>query len=172
MYKEQRKGDENLQNCNSNLIDERALALKPVFWGKNRSKIITTHGTYFSTLSPKDLLDKACLNHLSTKKGRISAATLLLSYTMKPPFIISPNEYGVFPTESSKKPECVWIFNHRFTVKEVTGGESLITFMNGVSIKVQVSKYTIIRQEQRLHTLLSIGQTLRREYISRTREKN
>lgn len=151
-------------NCKGKLIDERALAIKPVLSGENRSKIITTHGTYFSLLSPKDLLNEACLNYLSTKEGRVKAAKLLLSYTMKPPFIISPNEYGVFPTESSKKPECVWIFNHRFTVKEVKRGESVITFLNGASVNVDVSKYTILKQEQRLHMLLGLGQTIKREY--------
>ncbi len=151
---------------NNNLIDGRVLAIKPVLSGENRSEIITTHGTYFSLSSPKSLLDQACLNYLSTKEGRIKAAKLLLSYTMKPPFIISPNEYGVFPTESSKKPECVWIFNHRFTVKEVRRGESVITFLNGASVSVGVSKYTILKQEQRLHTLLSFGHTIKREYIA------
>ena len=161
-----------MQKCKSNFIDERALALKPVLSGENRSKIITTHGTYFSRSSPKILLDRACLNHLSTKEGRIRAAKILLSYTKKPPFIISPNEYGVFPTESSKKPECIWIFNHRFSVKEFAKGETIITFMNGTAIIVQVSKYTIIKQEQRLHTLLSTGQTMQREYMRRMRGMN
>lgn len=150
-------------NCDSYLIDERTLAVKSIFAGDYRSEIITTHGTYFSRLPPRNLLNKACLNHFSTKKGRIEAATILLNYSQKPPFIIAPNEFGVFPTESSKNPDCVWIFNHRFIVNEVEKGESVLTFMNGTSIKVKVSKNIILKQNHRLHTLLSICCTMRRE---------
>jgi len=152
-----------LLNCDSYLIDERTLAVKKILTGDYQSKIITTHGIYFSKLSPTNLLDKACLNYLSTKKGRKRATTNWLNYSQKPPFIIEPNKTGVFQTESSKNPDCVWIFNQRLTVDEVAKKESVITFMNGTTIKVKVSKNTILKQKQRLDSLLSIGFLMDRE---------
>lgn len=159
-----------MMSCDSYLLDERALAIKPIFTGDYQSEIFTTHGIYYSKLTPSNLLNKACINYCSTKKGRIGAATILLNYSQKPPFIISPNKIGVFPTESPKNQTCVWIFNNRLTVNEVAKGESVITFMNGTFIKVKVSKNVILKQHNRLHTLLSICFSMHRErelYVGR-----
>lgn len=150
-------------NCESYLIDARALAVESVFIGSYKSKITTTHGIYFSKLTPQKLLNKACLHYFATKKGRIQAATILLNYDKKPPFLIAPNEIAVFPTASSKNPDCVWIFNQLFTVTEVAKKQSIVTFMDGTTIHVKASKHTILKQNQRLHTLLSTSRLMERE---------
>lgn len=152
-----------MSNCDSYLLNERALALKSIFTGDYQSEIIATDGTYFSELTPQFLLNEACLRHCSTKKGRIQAAAVLLDFPRKTPFIIVPNEIGVFPTESPKNPGCIWIFNHRFTVKEIAKGLSIITFMNGMSITVPASEFTLLKQKHRLHALMSICNTMHRE---------
>ena len=152
-----------LQECDSYLIDTRALALESVFTGGYKSKISTTHGIYFSKQTPAQLLDKACLRYFSTMKGRTKAASILLNYGQKPPFLIAPNEIGVFPTASPDNADCVWLFNHRITVVDVVKGQSMITFMEGTTIHVKVSKHTILQQYQRLHTLLSISAQMGRE---------
>ena len=150
-------------NCDSYLIDGRVLALKSVFTGEYHSEIITTHGTYFSKLTTTNLLDQACLHNLSTREGRINAVSTVMNYSKKTPFIIAPNEIGVFPTESPKNPDCVWIFNHRLNVEEVAKGKSVVTFMDGTSIQVKVSKNVILKQKQRLHTLMSISYLMQQE---------
>lgn len=99
----------------------------------------------------------------STMKGRINAAATLLNYDKKSPFLIAPNEIGVFPTASPRNANCVWIFNHRFTIKEIEKGKSLITFMDGTAITVAASKHTTLKQHGRLHTLLSISRFMERE---------
>lgn len=149
--------------CDSYLLDHRALALKSVYTDGFKSKIITTHGIYFSKLSAEDLLDKACIRYFSTKKGREQASRLLLKYIQKPPFLISNVDIGVAPTAASRNFDCVWIFNHRCTVKEVAKGQSIVTFVDGTSISVNASKHTISRQLHRLHTLLSYAHTIHRE---------
>ncbi|WP_318617282.1 competence protein ComK [Sporosarcina sp. YIM B06819] len=150
-------------HCDSYLIDTRTLALESVFTGDYKSKIITTHGNYFSKLSPHQLLNKACLYHFSTMKGRIQAATILLNYDKKPPFLIAPNELGVCPTASPQNADCVWLFNHRYTVTEVGKGQSIVTFMEGTSIYVKASRHTILKQQLRLHALLNISSLMGRE---------
>lgn len=149
--------------CDSYLLDHRALALKSVFTDGFKSKIITTHGIYYSKLSAEDLLNKACICYFSTKKGREQASKLLLNYIQKPPFLISNVNIGAVPTTGSNNFDCVWIFNHRCTVKEVAKGQSIVTFVNGTSITVNVSKHTISSQLHRLHTLISYSQSIHRE---------
>lgn len=152
-----------LLNCDSYLIDVRTLAVKSFYTDGYKSKIITTHGIYYSKLTPQNLLDKACLHYFSTMKGRINAAVALLNFDKKSPFLIAPNEVGVFPTASPKNANCVWIFNHRFTVKEVEKGKSIVTFMDGTAITVAASRHTVSKQHERLHTLLSISRFMERE---------
>lgn len=147
----------------SYLIDTRALALESHFIGEYKSKISTTHGIYYSKLTPAQLLDKACLRYFSTMQGRIQAASILLKFVQKPPFIITPNELGVCPTASHENADCVWLFNHRFTIVEVAKGQSEVTFLEGTTVHVKASKYTILQQYQRLHTLLSVSSQMGRE---------
>ncbi|MBO0603758.1 competence protein ComK [Sporosarcina sp. E16_3] len=146
-----------MRKCDSFLINRTVLAVKAFFMGDNKSEILTTHGIYYSVLTPLDLLNKACINYYSTWQGRTNVAKNLLNYSKKPPFIIVPNEIGVFPTKSSDSPDCVFIFNHYISVEEVAKGQSVITFMPGISITVNVSKNTILKQYQRLHTLMSVS---------------
>ncbi|WP_339251792.1 competence protein ComK [Sporosarcina sp. FSL W8-0480] len=146
------------------LLDSRALALKPYFSEKYLSKIITTHGIYYSSLNPKELLDKACLRHYSSKAGRKEAARKLLKFNRKTPFLIS-DEVGVFPTKSSKHDDCIYIFSHFFQTEPIDSKNTLITFNNDISIKVSVSPYTVRQQKSRLHMLLSHVQLSKRQYI-------
>ena len=152
-----KKGDFHLKMCDSFLINRTVLAVKSFFIGEYKSEIITTHGTYYSKLKPLDLLNKACINNFSSWQGRTEFAKDLLNYSRKPPFIIVPNEIGVFPTKSSACPDCVFIFNHHISVEEVAKGQSVITFMPGISITVKISKHIILKQYQRLHTLMSVS---------------
>ncbi|WP_342508630.1 competence protein ComK [Sporosarcina sp. FSL K6-2383] len=149
--------------CDSYLLDIRTLALESVFAGDFKSKISTTHGIYYSKLTPAQLLNKACLHYFSTMEGRIQAASALLNYVKKPPFIIAPNELGVYPTASPDNDDCVWFFNHRFTIVEVAKGQSIVTFMEGTSIHVKASKHTMLKQYLRLHSLLSVSDQIGRE---------
>ena len=149
--------------CDSYLIDTRTLALESIFTGDYKSKISTTHGIYYSKLTPAQLLNKACLRYFSTMKGRIQAASMLLNFVQKPPFLIAPNEMGVCPTASPENADCVWLFNHRFTIVEVAKGQSVVTFMEGTTVQVKASMHTILKQYQRLHTLLSISSQMGRE---------
>ena len=65
--------------CDSFLINRTVLAVKAFFIGENKSEIITTHGIYYSVLTPLELLNKACINYFSTWQGRIEVAAILLN---------------------------------------------------------------------------------------------
>ena len=149
--------------CDSYLIDHCTLALESVFVGSNKSKITTTNGIYYSEMSPRELLDTACIRYASTMEGRKQAVRKLLNYPRKTPFLISPFDLGVFPTMSSKHLECVWIFNHRFVIDEYEKGKSIITFSEGTKIALQASRHILRKQQKRLHTVIDTFRTIDRE---------
>ncbi|SDM36763.1 competence protein ComK [Psychrobacillus sp. OK028] len=141
---------------NSNLIDSETLLLEAVFIGKVKTRIVTTHGIYYSTKSPLELLEDACNRFASTFEGRVMATRKLMNYSVKTPLLIEPNGLGAFPTMSYRRVECVWIFNHPFYVDELDKGKSIVHFMNGISVPVHTSKNVLLKQHQRLHTSLNI----------------
>ena len=141
---------------NSDLIDNETLMLEPVFTDKVKTRIVTTHGTYYSEESAVNLLEDACNRFASTLEGRIKAIKKLMNYSVKAPLLIEPNHFGAFPTMSYRHVECVWIFNHPFDVEEVSKGKSIVLFSNGISVPVNASKHVLLKQHQRLHTSLNI----------------
>lgn len=141
---------------NSNLIDNETLLLESIFIDKVKTRIVTTHGTYYSEESILKLLEDACNRFGSTMQGRLQAIKKIMDYSVKTPLLIEPNGLGAFPTKSYRHVECVWIFNHPFYVDELVKGKSVIHFMNGISIPVNTSKNVILKQHQRLHTSLNI----------------
>ncbi|MBO0602532.1 competence protein ComK [Sporosarcina sp. E16_3] len=160
--------------CDSYWIDH-ALVVEHFYDGIHQSRIYTTEGIKLSTLTPIELLDKACMRYASTLEGRRVSASKTLNYSNKTPIVIAPYNLGAFPTSSYKKDDCVWIFNHPFQVEQLSGGRSLVKFDQGTTITVNVSKHTLLKQQQRLHTLLDIFSNAERRmllYLSKDTQKN
>jgi len=141
---------------NSTLIDLQTLMVESVFKGKEKTRIVTTHGIYYSEESALNLLEDACNRFASTLEGRLKAIRKLMNYSVKTPLLIEPNHFGAFPTMSYRHLECVWIFNHPIQVEEVSKGKSIVLFSNGISVSVNASKHVLLKQHQRLHTSLNI----------------
>ena len=110
-----------------------------------------------------DLLNKACIRYASTMEGRIQATRIFMKYPKKTPILIEPSEIGAFPTMSYQHQECVWLFNHHFDVEELDKGKSLVTFRNGTSIIVFVSKHVLLKQQHRLHFTLDTYRIIQRD---------
>ena len=151
-----RKKNNDLMEKDSKLINRRVLAVEPYFTNGNKSKITTTHGIHYSKVSVLELLNNACIRYASTIEGRMKATKEVMDYNQKTPILINPNEFGAFPTLSYKDIECVWIFNHHFYVNELGNGKSQIVFDNGIHLTVKASKNVLLKQQQRLHTAISI----------------
>ncbi|QFF98003.1 hypothetical protein PB01_03760 [Psychrobacillus glaciei] len=152
-----------MKDCDSNLINKKTLMLESVFTGEFKTKIITTQGIYHSEMTVKQLLGNACILFASTLEGRMQAIKKLMNYVVKTPILIDPNEIGAFPTMSYQHVECVWIFNHQFEIEETGKGVSLVTFSNGMSVQVNVSKNVLLKQQQRLHTLIETYRIIHRD---------
>lgn len=150
-------------NCDSNLIDNQALLLESVFTGDNKSKIITTHGIYYSRMTVLNLLNNACIRYASTMEGRMQATRIFMKYSKKTPILIEPSEIGAFPTMSYQNAECVWLFNHHFDVEDLGKRKSEVTFRNGTSSTVFVSKNVLLKQQHRLHFALDTYRSIQKE---------
>lgn len=149
-----------LLTCDSYLLDDKALALQPVFIGKNKSKIIRMDGIYYSEECQISLLEKACLRHGSTKQGRIDAVKEKMNYMHRTPLMIIPYTVGAFPTVSSENLSCVWIFNHPFKIEELEKGKSRVTLLNEKEMIIPVSKHSLSSQKNKLYSALHLFEKL------------
>lgn len=137
-----------------NLIDYLTLAIESYYKDNQRSKITKINGVFYSSKTPKELLNDCCIDYASTLDGRIKAVTTALNYN-KPPVILAPFDLCLFPTGAYHNHDSVMIFNHPFKVIETGKGTSSLVFYDSITIDVNASAYTIIQQHQRLHTVIN-----------------
>lgn len=131
------------------LIDHRIYAIEPVFFDDYKTRLITSHGVYLSELSAFQLFKEVCLHFGSTMDGRLKAVREVLGYRQKTPLVLIPDLVAAFPTESYSNLESVHIFNHPFKLEVIEKKETKLTFEDGVSIIVNVSRATILKQKQK-----------------------
>lgn len=153
-----------MEICDSYWITQ-ALAVENFYDGTHQSKIYTLAGVKLSKMTALELIDKACMHYSSTIEGRRIFASKTLNYSQRTPIVIAPYHVAAFPTESYKNDNCVWIFNHPFQVESLADGTSLVKFDQGTTIQVNVSKHTLLKQQQRLHTLLDISRNAERRIL-------
>nr|WP_240949828.1 MULTISPECIES: competence protein ComK [unclassified Psychrobacillus] len=137
------------------LITRYTLMIQSAFCGGYKSIITTTHGVFRSSLSVNQLLNLACIRHASTLEGRMEATKKMMNYANKSPILIA-EKIGAFPTRSYKDLECIWIFNHLFQIENQGRGLCKLTFYDKISVEVAVSKYTLLKQQERLHTTMNL----------------
>lgn len=90
------------------------------------------------------------MRYFSTYEGRIRASRFQMDFPKKTPLLIAENNIEAFPTKSPLNPECMWIFNHTFTVKFHTPKSSILYYDNGLEIIVNASIHTIEKQRSRM----------------------
>ncbi len=148
---------------------ERILAIAPHFIGKTKSIVYTLDGTVERHETPKQLIEQFCLSSFSTKEGRKEAVKQLLGYEKKTPILIKPCEIGAFPTASSKDPNCCYIFQHPFHMKQREQGWLTIRLLNGEEFDIKASRYSLRQQSYRLqHTLMTCRYLMREDLGSLT----
>jgi competence protein ComK len=145
-----------MYNSVSLLTDQRARILAPVFTGDNKSKIIRTDGIYYSEMTPRQLIEEACILNGSSKQGRRKAVSEVMNYYRRTPIIIVAYSVGAFPTKSASHPECIWIFNHHFHAEKLAKGKSQITFLDSMEYEINASIHTLLSQQQKLHSALNV----------------
>lgn len=121
-----------------------------------RSVLFTSNGVVYSEARPVDVLNVFCVLHGSSYKGREEATRRLShdQYKKKVPVMILSPVVAAFPTSSPHQLDCVWIFNHHLTFKELKQNLTEVIFPNGESIQVPVSKGLLEKQRSRMFSVL------------------
>lgn len=132
-------------------ITPDTMAIFPLYDVMYQSSILEYHQTVTSEEKPFDIIKENCLHHGSSYQGRKASVQHHLDFRQKiPPVPIQPTQkiYS-FPTQSATSFDCIWLFFH--AIKHVENREQLstITFINGETVKIEMSYYTVQKQYDR-----------------------
>ncbi|MFC6600790.1 competence protein ComK [Ectobacillus funiculus] len=120
------------------------MAIVPVLTVDNRilSGILEEEDTLIALPRPYEVVDQSCRFHGSSFEGRKEGTRELIGITHKAPIAISSTESLYFlSTLSYTRRECSWISHFHVTNTKATPHNNvLITFMNGQSFEVGISK--------------------------------
>lgn len=134
-------------------INKQTLALLPAHHLDYQTIVLEGDRELYVKQMPLQLIEQACLEGGSTYEGRRKAVVYLTGAKNKVPIPISPwNKIYAFPTHSPQVFECSWIFHPH--VRSVAPSPkdpltTIITFLNGKELTLNVSSYTIQQQIQR-----------------------
>ncbi|KGX86354.1 competence protein ComK [Pontibacillus litoralis] len=108
-------------------------------------------GDIYVSATPQEVILSACLEGFSDYEGRRLATINRTEYKKKVPIAIHPQQdIFAFPTQSSKQPNCVWLFaSHIKDIAENGTKHVIIHFQNGTTTQLPVSKYVIKKQMER-----------------------
>ena len=126
------------------IINRKTMAIVPVLTVDNRilSGILEEEDTFIALPRPYEVVDQSCRFHGSSFEGRKEGTRELIGITHKAPIAISSTESLYFlSTLSYTRRECSWISHFHVTNTKATPHNNvLITFMNGQSFEVGISK--------------------------------
>lgn len=107
--------------------------------------------------NPVSYLEKMCLEHGSTLKGRMDAFCILTGARQKPAVLIhEATSIMYFPTESMSKHTCLWIrYNDIFRISSLGSLKSRILFANGWKEDVDVDSRVLKKQMERCENFLA-----------------
>lgn len=126
-------------------ISSKTLAILP---NKDGGSIIfEENNSFLFRLNPTLIIKRNCINNGCTYEGRLKSSELLTGYKYKSPILLSEEDRLIyFPTNSPRLRDCAWIcLNNIERIKKLEEGTNII-FNNNVSIKINVSFYTLNKQ--------------------------
>lgn len=126
-------------------INEGTLAIIP---SEKQSKIYEDNKEYVIKNTPYEIMDYSCKYYGSSYEGRKEGTKAILNASYKVPIIVDSGRNLIFfPTNSPSADDCCWLSLRNIKeVKEENYNTTLITFNNGVSISLPVSKRTMENQ--------------------------
>ena len=126
-------------------INEGTLAIVP---SKKQSKIYEDNKEYIVENTPYEVMDYSCKYYGSSYEGRKEGTKAILNASYKVPIIVDSGRNLIFfPTNSPSADDCCWLsLKNIKDVKEQDYNSTLITFNNGVSISLPISKRTMENQ--------------------------
>lgn len=135
---------------NNYRITPDTMAIFPLYDVMYQSSILEYDQTITSEEKPIDIIKENCLHYGSSYHGRKVAVQHHLEFRQKIPVPIQPTKnIYTFPTQAATSFNCIWLFFH--AIKHIENREQLstITFINGQTVNIETSYYTIQKQYNR-----------------------
>lgn len=133
-------------------INPLTMIILPVDYGnKVYSKILEVEDEYISPFKPLDVVKRSCKYYGASYSGRREGTRQLIGITHKAPIIVDPlNAIYLFPTISPAKSDCIWIIHeHVMTYDRAGAYETSVTFSNGKTVKLPISRSSFESQFMR-----------------------
>ncbi|MCI0766504.1 competence protein ComK [Bacillus sp. TL12] len=135
------------------VVNKRTMALLPVILGEKRivTRVVEVEDSFFMFQKPLEIVERSCRKHGSSFLGRKDGTKELTRITHKAPIAISPtDQLYFFPTYSYSRKECAWLSHfHIANNKELADGNLIIRFINGLAVKLEISKSSFENQQNR-----------------------
>jgi competence protein ComK len=139
------------------LITGATMAMYPVYHSVYQTILLDSNrGKIFSEKTIMELISEACMEDGASYDGKIQAVRHALPYLRKTPLIINKEQQiYAFPTMSPTKFDCIWLFH--LHIKKFTSFQeyTIITFINGTTLKINCSIKVLMRQRERAAVTMS-----------------
>ncbi|MEN1938548.1 competence protein ComK [Paenibacillus sp. 102] len=135
------------------VVNKKTMALLPIILSEKRivTRVVEVEDSFFMYQKPLDIVEQSCRKHGSSFLGRKDGTKELTRITHKAPIAISPtDQLYFFPTYSYSRKECAWLSHfHIANNKELADGNLIIRFINGLAVKLEISKSSFENQQNR-----------------------
>ncbi|MEH7460011.1 competence protein [Bacillus pseudomycoides] len=146
-------GDRAERYVENYVVNKKTMALLPVILGEKSivTRVIEVEDSFFMFQKPLDIVERSCRKHGSSFLGRKEGTKELTRITHKAPIAISPtDQLYFFPTYSYSRKECAWLSHfHIVSNRELADGNLIIRFINGLAVKLEMSKSSFENQQNR-----------------------
>ena len=121
------------------------------------SKIVEHKHDYFLSKKTYEVMEDSCEYYGSTLDGRLKGTKMILGSNYKLPIIVEEsNDIIFFPTNGSMNEKCSWISLNHVKKYENVKGYTKVTFTDGKSITLHVSKESFEMQLLRASRLQNL----------------
>jgi competence protein ComK len=148
------------------------MAVLPVATKDKRiiSLILEEEDMFLVLKRPIEVMEQSCKYYGSSYAGRKEGTKELIGVTHKAPTAISPaDNLYYFPTTSSTRKDCAWLSHfHVASNKQTPRGTLLVTFTNGQTLKLDMSKGSFDNQLHRTAQLRSAFEDRKKHKASRS----
>ena len=132
---------------NSYIINKNTLLIKSTI-DKKGVVIFDDKKTINLDIVLHKFINDCCKYYGNSYKGKFESSKIYLNKNIKLPIIISENyELIIFPTNSIRNPNCIWIvYNNIDNIKKLDNKNTIIIFKNGIEFCVNCS-YNVINNQ-------------------------
>lgn len=118
--------------------------------------VLSTFEKIYVKSPPLKIIEESCYRDYASYDGRRKAVRYMTGYSNKLPIPVNTaRKIYAFPTKSPANPDCIWIFFNRIkkledkTHDSDSTNRSVVHFIDGTSLPLDVSFYTLEQQYKR-----------------------